>query len=36
MALLCQSSTNAASAKALAEQNVFQTHGFEEFGFHGA
>jgi len=36
MALLNQSGTHAAGAKALAVQNVFKAHGFERFGFHGA
>ena len=36
MALLDQACAHAAGAKALAEQDVFQAHGFERFGFHGA
>jgi hypothetical protein len=36
MALLDQACAHAAGSKALAEQNVFQAHGFEGFGFHGA
>jgi len=36
MALLDQARAHTAGAKALAKQNVFQAHGFERFGFHGA
>jgi hypothetical protein len=36
MALLNQTGTHTARAKTLAEQNVFQAHGFEGFRFHGA
>jgi len=36
VSLLDQSSTDSAGAKALAEQNVFQAHGFKSWNFHGA
>jgi hypothetical protein len=36
MALLDQARAHTADAKTLAKQNVFQAHGFERFGFHGA